>query len=274
MQWFDYPNIDPILFAVGPFEIRWYALAYIIGIIGAIYYAKKLVRQEAFWHNKQKRPSSQAIDDFMLWVTLGILFGGRLGYVLFYDFGYFISHPLDIFAIWQGGMAFHGGLLGVFIAILLFAYKRDIPTWSLLDLAAASAPIGLFLGRLANFINGELFGRITNHPIGMIFPHGGDMPRHPSQLYQAAMEGILLFLLLYIAIRYFKALTRPGMVTGLFCIIYGFARIIAEIFREPDAHIGFLAGNITMGMLLSLPMIIVGFWIVRVRRKKVDIGFS
>jgi phosphatidylglycerol:prolipoprotein diacylglycerol transferase len=199
------------------------------------------------------------LDDFILWVTLGIILGGRTGYVLFYNFPFFIEHPTAILKLWEGGMSFHGGFIGCVVAVIWFASRNGISILSLGDITTAVAPIGLFLGRIANFINGELWGRAADPglPWAMIFPTGGDIPRHPSQLYEAGMEGILLFCTLAVLIR-LGALKRPGLVLGSFIFIYGATRIIGEHFREPDAQLGFLWGGLTMGMLLSIPMLVVG----------------
>lgn len=247
-----YPQIDPVIFELGPFAIRWYSLAYVVGIVlGCIY---------ADWLNK-KKPSQKNLkvsDDFMTWVVLGIVLGGRLGYVLFYNFGYYIHNPLDIFKLWEGGMSFHGGFLGVITACTIFCRKKNIQLFALFDLAACAAPIGLFFGRLANFINGELYGRVTDSPIGMVFPYGGELPRHPSQLYEAMLEGVLLFIVTYILANFTKAKEKQGLLSGVFVAGYGISRIIIENFREPDAQIGFLFGHITTGQTLSFPMVIVG----------------
>jgi phosphatidylglycerol:prolipoprotein diacylglycerol transferase len=209
------------------------------------------------------------IDDFILWVTLGIILGGRTGYVLFYNLPFFIEHPTAIFRLWEGGMSFHGGFLGCVVAVMWFAYRNRISILSLGDITTAVGPIGLFLGRIANFINGELWGRATDAsvPWAMIFPNDvTHLPRHPSQLYEAGMEGILLFTVLAVMIR-LGALKRPGMILGSFILIYGLTRIVGEHFREPDVQLGFLWGGLTMGMLLSIPMLIVGgilvVWAVR-----------
>jgi phosphatidylglycerol:prolipoprotein diacylglycerol transferase len=187
--------------------------------------------------------------------------GGRLGYVLFYKPGFYLANPQEILMVWQGGMSFHGGLLGVAVAEIAFARRRGIPLLALTDIVAAAAPIGLFLGRIANFVNGELFGRPSELPWAMVFPHGGPLARHPSQLYEAGLEGILLFLALYVLVR-LRALERSGALTGAFLIGYAVARILAELFREPDTHLGFLAGGVTMGQLLSLPLLLAGLALV------------
>jgi phosphatidylglycerol:prolipoprotein diacylglycerol transferase len=213
--------------------------------------------------------SARAIDDFLFWATIGIVLGGRIGYVLFYKPGYYLENPLEIVFLWRGGMSFHGGLLGVFTALLFFARSEKVPLTALSDIVAAAAPIGLFLGRLANFVNGELFGRPTDVPWGMVFPAGGPVVRHPSQLYEAGLEGIALFLALFVLVR-LGALRASGRLTGAFLVGYALARLVSEMFREPDLHIGFLAGGITMGQVLSLPMLLAGIgfivWARRARR--------
>ena len=251
-----FPAFDPVLVSVGPFAIRWYALAYIVGIVLGWVYARKILRTEKFWGGPAPISVVQ-FDDFVLWVTLGIILGGRTGYVLFYNLPHFIAHPLEIFQLWQGGMSFHGGFLGCVAAVLLFGWRNKVPVLSLGDVTCAVGTIGLLLGRLANFINGELWGRVTDVPWAMVFPTGGPLPRHPSQLYEAALEGILLFAVLTLMIRR-GALLRPGLIVGAFAILYGLARIFSEFFREPDPQLGFLWGGLTMGMLLSLPMIAAG----------------
>jgi phosphatidylglycerol---prolipoprotein diacylglyceryl transferase len=252
----QFPQFDPIAVSLGPFAIRWYALAYIVGIVLGWVYARKILRTEKFWGGPAPISVVQ-FDDYVLWVTLGIILGGRIGYVLFYNLPHFIAHPLEIFQLWQGGMSFHGGFLGCVAAVLLFGWRNKVPVLSLGDVTCAVGTIGLLLGRLANFINGELWGRVTDVPWAFVFPTGGPLPRHPSQLYEAALEGILLFAVLTLMIRR-GALLRPGLIVGTFAILYGLARIFSEFFREPDPQLGFLWGGLTMGMLLSLPMIAAG----------------
>ena len=260
-----FPAFDPVLISIGPFVIRWYALAYIVGILGGWLYARALVGSQQPWGG----PAPLAVtdyDDFVLWVTLGIILGGRLGYVLFYNTGYFVQHPAEILQLWKGGMSFHGGFLGCVAAVVLFARWRGIPFLSLGDITCAVAPIGLFLGRLANFINGELWGRVTDVPWAVVFPNGGPLPRHPSQLYEAALEGLVLLAALALAVRA-GALQRPGTITTLFALGYGLARLVCEFFREPDAQLGFLWGGLTMGMLLSLPLMLAGIAFIAVARR-------
>jgi phosphatidylglycerol---prolipoprotein diacylglyceryl transferase len=255
----DFPSFNPIAIAIGPFAIRWYALAYIGGIVLGWLYARSLLKKDRLWGGPAPISLVQ-IDDFILWVTLGIILGGRTGYVLFYNLPFFIDHPAAIIRLWEGGMSFHGGFLGCVVATFWFARRNGIPILSLGDVALAVGPIGLFLGRIANFINGELWGRATDPglPWAMIFPNDpSHLPRHPSQLYEAGMEGILLFVVLAVMIR-LGALKRPGMIVGAFIFIYGLTRIVGEQFREPDVQLGFLWGGLTMGMVLSIPMLIVG----------------
>jgi phosphatidylglycerol:prolipoprotein diacylglycerol transferase len=253
-----FPVFNPIALQIGPIAIRWYALAYIGGIVLGWLYARALVKKERLWGGPAPITLLQ-LDDFILWVTIGIIVGGRTGYVLFYNPAFFMQHPAEIFQLWNGGMSFHGGFLGCVAAVMLFCRANGISILSLGDITTAVGPIGLFLGRLANFINSELWGRAADSsvPWAMVFPNGGPEPRHPSQLYEAGLEGILLFTILAIMIR-MGALKRPGLILGSFIAIYAFARIASEFFREPDVQLGFLWGGLTMGMLLSVPMIIVG----------------
>jgi phosphatidylglycerol---prolipoprotein diacylglyceryl transferase len=236
-----FPNIDPVLISFGPFAIRWYALAYIVGILGGWFYARAIVRSETLWGGKAPLTVTD-YDDFILWVTLGIILGGRIGYVLFYNAPYFIEHPAEIVQLWKGGMSFHGGFLGCVAAVLLFAWRRGIPWLSLGDITCAVAPIGLFLGRLANFINAELWGRVTDVPWAMVFCNE---------------RIIVLFVLLGLLVRA-GALKRPGTIIGVFALGYGIARFICEFFRQPDAQLDFYWGWATMGMLLSLPLMLAG----------------
>jgi phosphatidylglycerol:prolipoprotein diacylglycerol transferase len=253
-----FPAIDPVLIQIGPFAIRWYALAYIVGIFIGWWYAKRLVGNPALWGPAGSPIKPADIDDFVVWAAIGIVAGGRLGYVLFYDLPVFMANPIAIFEVWHGGMSFHGGFLGTTIAMILFARSRGFSIWSLFDVIAPSVTFGLFFGRLANFVNGELWGRPTDVPWAIVFPDAGPEARHPSQLYEAALEGVVLFLVLRILTHRFHKLATPGFVSGAFLTGYGVARTFAEFFREPDIQIGYLPGGLTMGMLLSIPMIIVG----------------
>jgi phosphatidylglycerol:prolipoprotein diacylglycerol transferase len=255
-----FPEIDPVLIQIGPFTLRWYALAYIAGILIGWLYARAIIASKRLWGGPAPMTVAD-FDDFVLWVTLGVILGGRIGYVLFYNPAHFAANPLEIVKLWNGGMSFHGGFLGVVIAVALFSRRRGIPFLSLADVTCAVYPLGHFLGRIANFINGELWGRISDMPWAMVFPNAGPFPRHPSQLYQAALEGLLLF----VVIAWFMhrgALKRPGLVTGIFAIGYALARCFCELFREPDPQLGFLWGGLTMGMLLSIPLLLAGIGFV------------
>lgn len=248
-----YLNIDPVAVAVGPLVVRWYALAYLAGFILGWRYCLHLANQGG----GAARP--EHYDEFLSWVVFGTILGGRLGYVLFYNPVYYLDHPEQALMVWHGGMSFHGGFLGVVVAGWLFCRHSRLPALAFGDLLACAAPIGLFFGRIANFVNGELFGRIApDADWAMVFPRGGPLPRHPSQLYEAALEGVVLFLLLAWLSRLEAVRARPGLRIGVFLAGYGAARCIVEFFREPDAQLGFLFAGATMGQLLSLPMIIGG----------------
>jgi len=263
-----YPIVDPVLVHLGPLPIRWYALAYIGGLIGGWAGARFLVGRPRLW-GARPHTSVLSIDDLVVYIAVGIIGGGRLGYVLFYNLPYYLVHPLEAAFVWNGGMSFHGGLLGAALAMVVFARRNHVALDSVTDTVAAVVPIGLFLGRLANFIKPELWGRPTDVPWAMIFPGSDGQPRHPSQLYEAGLEGIALFVLLAVVIGY-GGLRRQGLVTALFCIGYGVARIICEFFREPDKQLGYLFEGATMGMLLSLPVIAVGvLLLVRALRRPV-----
>ncbi|MFK0384346.1 prolipoprotein diacylglyceryl transferase [Rhizobium sp. RM] len=262
-----FPDIDPVAVSIGPVAIHWYGLAYVVGIMLGWSYARRLSRTNHLWQKDNSPVTVQHLDDFILWAAAGIVLGGRIGYILFYDLSSVAANPIRAIEIWNGGMSFHGGLIGTTIAMILFARKNGIPVWSMFDIVAAVAPIGLFFGRIANFINGELWGRISDAPWAVVFPTGGPFARHPSQLYEAGLEGLLLTAVLALAIYAFKALKAPGTVTGIFVAGYALSRIFVEFFREPDAQIGYLAGNwLTMGMVLSTPMVLLGLWaVVRAR---------
>jgi len=257
-----FPAIDPVAISLGPVAIRWYALAYIVGLLIGWRYCLALAGRPPHLAGRQD------VDDFLVWATLGVVLGGRIGYVLFYKPGYYVFHPLEALYVWHGGMSFHGGALGVTIAIVWFTRARKIPLFAFSDIITEAIPIGLFFGRIANFINGELFGRPTEVSWGMIFPNGGAVARHPSQLYEAICEGILLFLLLFAAER-LGARQRPAIVTGLFLTGYAVARMSGELFREPDAQLGYLVFGTTMGQLLSVPLLIAGVAILWAQRAPV-----
>jgi phosphatidylglycerol:prolipoprotein diacylglycerol transferase len=264
-----YPNIDPVIFelpavtlfdlTLGPFPLRWYAVSYIIGIGLGYLYARSLSQQSRLYRGTPAT-SPAILEDYLTWVVLFGILGGRIGYVLFYNLPFYTENPLNALMIWQGGMSFHGGLIGVVLSLIVYGQVTRRDPWRIADVMAAAAGIPIISVRIANFINGELFGRVTDVPWAMVFPHGGPEPRHPSQLYQAAMEGLLVFIALRVATHRFQLLERRGAVAGLFLICYGLARIIGEVFRQPDAQIGFLLFGLTMGMLLSLPLI--GFGLV------------
>jgi phosphatidylglycerol---prolipoprotein diacylglyceryl transferase len=255
-----FPDIDPVLVNIGPLAIRWYALAYIVGILLGWVYARVIIRDERNWGGAAPLTVAD-FDDFVLWVTLGIILGGRIGYVLFYNLPHFIEHPVEILQVWNGGMSFHGGFMGCVIAVIGFALARGLAILPLGDITCAVAPIGLLLGRLANFVNGELWGRAADVPWAVIFPRAGDVPRHPSQLYEAGLEGLALLLILGVMVRA-GALKRPGLILGAFAAIYAVMRSFCEFFREPDPQLGFLWGGLTMGMLLCVPLFIAGVMLI------------
>jgi phosphatidylglycerol:prolipoprotein diacylglycerol transferase len=258
-----FPHIDPVAIAVGPFAIRWYALSYVAGIVLGWWYSRRLAANASLWGDT-RRPTQADMDDQIVWIALGIVLGGRVGYVLFYNLASYIEHPAEIFTVWRGGMSFHGGFLGTILAIVLFARSRGLNALAMLDVAAVVTPIGLFTGRVANFVNGELWGRpAPDLPWGVVFPMGGDVPRHPSQLYEAFAEGLVLLAIMAVAVRIF-GFRRPGLLGGIFVLGYSVARIICEFFREPDAQLGFLFGGTTMGQLLSLPMAAAGIAVIAV----------
>ncbi len=263
-----FPTIDPVLVSIGPLAIRWYALAYIAGLLLGWWYILRLVRDTALsFADRGMQP--KFVDDFFVWATIGVILGGRTGYVLFYNLEYFASRPVEIFYVWQGGMAFHGGLLGVIVAMWLFSRHRGIGLLAVADAVACAAPIGLFFGRLANFINQELWGRVTDVPWAFVFPKAGSDPRHASQLYEAALEGALLFALMWFLVYRFGASRKPGFLSGVFLLGYSLARAFVELFRQPDPQLGFLfeGTSITMGQLLSVPMMALGVYlIIRGRR--------
>ena len=251
-----FPDIDPVAIAIGPLAIRWYALAFIVGLLAGWWYIGRLLHQPPHIMTRAQ------LSDFFSWAIVGVIAGGRLGYVSFYQAPYYFENPIEIFFVWQGGMSFHGGLLGVVVAIILFARRRNIPIFALADLVACAAPIGLLFGRAANFINGELYGRVVDVPWAVVFPGGGELPRHPSQLYEAALEGLVLFVVMFVLVQFTKARTRPGLLIGIFLIGYGSARIIVEFFREPDVQIGFLTSGTTLGQWLSVPLLVAGIYFV------------
>ena len=249
------PQFDPNIFTIFGFSIRWYSMAYVIGVIFCYFFIKKQNEKHHFMN-------SEAQENLITYMIFSIILGGRFGYVFFYNFSYYLENPLQIFAFWHGGMSFHGGLLGVIIGMILFTRNYKIKFFLLTDLLAISCPIGIFLGRIANFINLELYGRVTESRFGMIFPNSGILPRHPSQLYEAGLEGLLMFIILISFFKFTKVKNFHGALSGGFLVLYGIFRIIIENFREPDNQIGFIFNFITMGQLLSMPLIICGISII------------
>lgn len=254
-----FPVIDPVLINIGPLPIRWYALAYIAALILGWMLARALVSRESLWGGFA-RPSAESLDDLLVYMTMGVVFGGRLGYVLFYNFDFFLTHLSEIPKVWNGGMSFHGGLAGATLGVVLFAKRNGYPVLSVGDVCSTVAPLGLFFGRIANFIKPELWGRPTDVPWAMVFPEAGPLPRHPSQLYEAGLEGLVLLLIVGLVVRA-GGYKRPGLTSAIFLAGYGVARIICEFYREPDPQLGFLFGGATMGMLLSVPLILLGLGI-------------
>lgn len=258
-----FPAIDPVAFSIGPVAVRWYGIAYVAGILAAWQIAERLVARERLWPDNRAPMGPNALGDFIIWATLGIVLGGRIVYAVVYDTERTLADPLNIVRIWNGGMSFHGGLIGTLIAMVWFARRNGIPAWSLIDTICSVAPLGIFFVRLTNFINSELWGHVTDVPWAMIFPNGGPDPRHPSQLYEAALEGLLLFLLLQALAWGTGILKHPGRLAGLFACGYGLARIFSEFFREPDANLGYFGGGwLTMGMILSVPLVLAGLWAI------------
>jgi phosphatidylglycerol:prolipoprotein diacylglycerol transferase len=255
-----FPAINPVLVQWGPLAIRWYALAYIAGLLVGWRLIRRIVSNDRYW-NGAKRPSADSIDDLLVYCAFGVIIGGRLGNVLLYDPRYYFSHPIEIFKIWEGGMAFHGGLIGALIGVLLFARRHGGPALTVTDLCSLVAPIGIFLGRIANFIRPELWGRPSDVPWAVVFPGTDGLPRHPSQIYEALLEGLLAFGILY-ALAQMGALRRPGVLTGVFAVVYGAARIFSEFFREPDPRLEDLGRGLTMGMVLSFPLIVAGLGVL------------
>lgn len=254
-----YPNISPEILKIGPLSIRWYGLMYLLGFVCSYLIVKREINRRGLQVEKD------FLENLYFYMILGLLVGARLGYVFFYNLDYYIQNPLDIFAIWHGGMSFHGGLLGVIISSWIFTKIKKFDFFTLTDMLVITAPIGIGLGRIGNFINGELYGRISNVPWAMIFPEGGPLPRHPSQLYEAFLEGFLLF-----AIMWFlkDKVNRSGILSSFFLILYGILRFFAEFFREPDAHIGYILGFFTMGQVLCGIMIFCGFGLLFYRKRK------
>ena len=252
-------NINPIAISVGPINIYWYGVAYMVGMILGLYYALRIVNSQKVRCNLEIEKEN--IDEIFLWIILGIILGARVGYILFYNLAFYLNNPTLIFSLWEGGMSFHGGAAGVIIAIAFYSWRHNKPFLEISDIICSVVPIGLFFGRIANFINGELWGKVTNVPWGIVFPNAGEYPRHPSQLYEAGLEGLLLFIVLALIILN-KGLRKKGLVSGSFLFIYSSSRIFIEFFREPDQHIGYILPNLTMGIILSIPFLVIGLFLI------------
>lgn len=262
-QLLPFPDIDPVAFALGPFVLRWYALAYLAGVGLGLLYGMSLTARASLWPNNKPPFTSAELVDFAFWAVIGIILGGRMGYVVFYNPIYFAQNPLEALQIWQGGMSFHGGMLGLIVTMYLFGRSKGANFLSTLDLLGCVTTIGLLLGRLSNFINGELYGRETSLPWGVVFPGAGDLPRHPSQLYEAALEGLVLFVIIRIVTHVGFGLRRPGLVAGIFGVGYALSRILVEFVRLPDVQIGYLYGGwLTLGMVLTVPLLLAGLSLI------------
>ncbi len=263
-----FPQFDPVALSIGPLSIKWYGLAYMAGLLLGWLYIRRLLGEHRLWVSDRPPFPMSSVDDLLLYVTLGVVIGGRLGHVLFYEPGHYLAHPLQIFEIWKGGMAFHGGLLGTGVAMWLFARRNGYSIWSVMDLVAAAVPFGLLFGRLANFVNAEIVGSPTSLPWGMIFPGWGPEPRHPAMLYEAALEGIALFVILRYVTHVRMAFKIPGLTTGIFLVGYGAFRIFCELFKIVDYRLFVPDVPITKGMVYSIPMILLGVWFIHAARAR------
>jgi phosphatidylglycerol:prolipoprotein diacylglycerol transferase len=262
-----FPDINPIALQIGPLSIKWYGLSYMAGLILGWLYVRHLVSTPSLWKNDTSPFGLERADDLLLYTTLAVIVGGRLGQVLLYDPGYYFSHPIEIFETWRGGMSFHGAVMASIISILLFARHFKLPARSVMDLCCASSPFGLMLGRIANFINSEHWGRVTDAAVGMVFPNGGPEPRHPSQLYESALEGVVMFFIMRVMTHKVLGLKRPGLVAGVWLIWYAIARIICEFFREPEPVHALNIEPFTAGQLYCLPMLIFGTYLIVTARR-------
>ncbi|GFO64423.1 prolipoprotein diacylglyceryl transferase [Geomonas paludis] len=254
-----FPNIDPVFLRLGPLEFRWYGLMYICGFVAAYFIILSGVKRKGLPLNRDQ------VADLIFTVAVGVILGGRLGYILFYNFDFYLAHPLKLFAVWEGGMSFHGGLIGALLASIYYVRKFKLGFYPLADLGFLAAPVGLGFGRIGNFINGELYGRVTDAPWGIVFPSGGPLPRHPSQLYEAFLEGPIMFLILY---QVSKRVRCDGAVVWSFIALYGLFRFLVEFVRQPDEQLGFVVGGLSMGQMLSLPMFLLGVAMVRYRCRR------
>ena len=267
MIYLSFPSISPVMLSLGPLEIRWYSLAYIIGFLFSWIYIKKLSLNKSLYDRKSNF-DLKLVDDLVFYSVIGLIIGARFGYIIFYNLEFYLQNPLNVFYVWEGGLSFHGGLIGIIIAALYTSRIYKTKFLELTDLICVSAPVGIFLGRISNFINGELYGRPSSTLFGIIFPTADNQFRHPSQLYEAFLEGLILFIVLNISIFFFKTLSRPGYISGLFLLFYGLFRFLVEFSREPDIQVGFIYTFLTMGMILSVPMIIAGIIIMIISSKK------
>jgi phosphatidylglycerol:prolipoprotein diacylglycerol transferase len=267
-----YPEIDPVAVQLGPVAVKWYGLSYMAGLLLGWYYIRKLVSTPRLWAGDKPPLTLERIDDLLLYMTGAVIIGGRLGQVLLYDPEFYFANPSEIFKVWKGGMSFHGGVIACAIMIILFANIYKVSARSVADLVCASSPFGLFFGRIANFINSEHWGRVTDAWVGMVFPNGGENPRHPSQLYEAALEGIVMFAITRFATHHLMALKRPGVTTAIWMIWYAIARIIAEFFREPEPNHFLNIGPFTAGQVYCLPMILLGLYLLWTARRTAEPG--
>ena len=263
-----FPTVSPILFEFGPIAVRWYSLAYIFGFIFAWRYIQYLTHQKAFL-SKKHNINTKDVDDLIFYGIIGLILGARFGYVLFYNLNYYINDPTKVFYVWEGGLSFHGGLLGIIVTVYLFSKSKHFSFLTLTDLICASAPVGIFLGRISNFINAELYGRPTEIFIGIVFPNTEGLHRHPSQIYEALLEGLVVFIILNIMIHKYKKLNQTGFISGMFLVLYSLFRFLIEFTREPDIQVGYILNYMTMGMILSVPMFIFGIIFIYYSKKNV-----
>lgn len=265
-----YPNIDPVALNIGPLSIKWYGLAYMAGLLLGYMYVRRLLQTPRLWGAAGPPFGIERVDDLLLYVTIAIIVGGRLGQVLLYEPGYYLAHPLEVFQVWKGGMSFHGALIASAAALVLFARQFKVSARSVFDLGCAASPFGLFFGRIANFINSEHWGRPTDAAIGMVFPNGGSIPRHPSQLYEAALEGLVMLIIMRLMTHSLLGLKRPGLVTGVWLVWYAMARTICEFYREPERIHALNIEPFTAGQLYSLPMFLLGLYFIATAKRDVS----
>lgn len=269
-----YPNIDPVAISIGPLSIKWYGLAYMAGLLLGYAYVRHLLRTPRLWSRDTPPMGLERVDDLLLYVTLAVIVGGRLGQVLLYEPSYYIAHPVEIFQVWKGGMSFHGALIGSAVALILFARRYGVSARTVMDLCCAAVPFGLFFGRLANFVNSEHWGRVTDAAVGMVFPNGGAVPRHPSQLYEAALEGLVMLVIMRIVTHKVLGLKRPGLVTGVWLVWYAIARAICEFFREPEQIHALNIEPFTAGQLYSVPMLLLGIYFIATAKRSDELEMA